>query len=386
MPLPRFNPVDSRCRRQFYAGYSDPMDKILFVDDDLALMEVTQRHLNKIFDIDFAQGGQEGLNAVAGKGPYAVIVTGLHMEGMNGFQFVEKAKKIDPESVIVMLTGQGKLDASLKALNGGKIFRFLIKPCKPHVLEKALQEGVEQYHKNRHWAKTPAAESSHGHKILIVDDDPEVLSVFAAAVNATGQYDVLTAENGKIALELIKFIKIHVIAVDLSIPDMDGIQFLKAIHRREPNMGLFLMTWHPASEFQRSVPDIKLGAIFEKPLDMPAVLAEIRNCLRSDPKAEIEGFSTTAFLQMIEMEEKTCTIQVRSADRFGFLFFRKGQLIAAETGEMKNEDAAYDIINWKDVTIEVTHSDHEKRTEINRSLMYILVEAARRQDEAEADK
>jgi DNA-binding NtrC family response regulator len=362
------------------------MDRILFVDEDLALLEVTQRHLNKIFDIDIAQGGREGLNAVAGKGPYAVIITGLQMAGMDGFQFVEKAKKIDPDSVIVMLTRHGKLDASLKALNGGKIFRFLIKPCKPHVLKKALQEGVEQYHRNRQWAKTPDAESSRGHKILIVDDDPEVLSVFAAAVNATGRYDVLTAENGKIALELIKFIKIHVIAVDLSIPDMDGIQLLKAIHRREPNIGLFLMTWHPASEFQGSVSDINLGGIFEKPLEMPTVLKEIQNCLRSDSKGEIQGFSTTAFLQMIQMEEKTCTIQVRSGDRFGFLFFRKGQLIAAETGEKKNEDAAYDIINWKDTTIEVTHADPGKRTEINRTLMHILVEAARRQDEAEADK
>ena len=117
------------------------------------------------------------------------------------------------------------------------------------------------------------------------------------------------------------------------------IQFLKAIHRREPNMGLFLMTWHPASEFQDSVPDINLVAIFEKPLVMPTVLAEIRNYLRSDPKREIEGLSTTAFLQMIEMEEKTCTIQIQSADRLGFLFFRKGQLIAAETEEKKNEDA-----------------------------------------------
>ena len=358
----------------------------MFVDEDLSLMEVTQRHLNKIFYIDIAQGGREGLNAVAGKGPYSVIITGLHMVGMNGFQFVEKVKKIDSDSVIVMLTGHGKLDASLKALNGGKIFKFLIKSCKPHVLKKALQEGVEQYHRNRHWVKTPEAASFHGHKILIVDDDPEVLSVFASAVNATGQYDVLTAENGKIALELIKFIKIHVIAVDLSIPDMDGIQFLKAIHRREPNMGLFLMTWHPASKFQNSVPDVNLGAIFEKPLEMPTVLTKIRNCLRSDPKGEVDGFSTTAFLQMIEMEEKTCTIQVRSADRFGFLFFRKGQLIAAETEERKNEDAAYDIINWKDATIEVTHTDPEKRTEINRTLMHILVEAARRQDEAEADK
>lgn len=362
------------------------MDKILFVDEDLALMEVTQRRLKNVFDIDIAQGGQDGLNAVAGKGPYAVIITGLHMAGMNGFQFVEKAKKIDPDSVVVMLTGHGKLDVSLKALNGGKIFKFLIKPCKPHVLEKALKDGVEQYQRNCHWAKTPDAETSHRYKILIIDDDPEILSVFAAAVNAAGQYDVLTAENGKIALELIKFIKIHVVAADLNIPDMDGIQLLKAIHRREPNMVLFLMTWRPASDFRNLVPDINLGTIFEKPLNIPSVLTAIRASLQSDPKGEIEGFSTAAFLQMIEMEEKTCTLHVRSADRVGYLFFRKGQLIAAETGDMKNEEAAYDILIWKDAAIEVAPPDPEKRTEISRPLMHILVEAARRQDEAEGDK
>jgi DNA-binding NtrC family response regulator len=359
------------------------MDKILFVDEDLALMEVTQRRLNKVFDIDIAQGGREGLNAVAGKGPYAVIITGLHMSGMNGFQFVEEAKKIDSDSAIVMLTGHGRLDVSLKALNGGKVFKFLIKPCKPHVLENVLQEGVEQYRKNRHWAKTVDAASSHRHKILIVDDDPEVLSVFATTLNATGHYDVLTAENGKIALELVKFIKIHAIAADLNIPDMDGIQLLRAIHRREPNMSLFLMTWNPAFEFQDSIPDITLDAVFEKPLDMPSILATIRTSLRSDPKGKIEGFSTTAFLQMIEMEEKTCTIQVKSAENLGFLFFRKGRLIAAATGDKRGEDAAYDILNWKDSAIQITHADLEKRIEINRSLMHILVEAARRQDEAE---
>ena len=368
-----------------FTEFNDKMDRILFVDEDLALMEITQRRLNKVFDIDIAQGGQEGLNAVAGKGPYAVIITGLHMSGMNGFQFVEEAKKIDPDSAIVMLTGRGRLDVSLKALNGGKIFKFLIKPCKPHVLEKVLQEGVEQYQKNRHWAKTPDTASPHRHKILIVDDDPEVLSVFATAVNATGQYDVLTAENGKIALELVKFIKIHAIAVDLNIPDMDSIQLLRAIHRREPNMSLILMTWNPAFEFQDSIPDITLDAVFEKPLYMPSVLATIRTSLRSDPKGEIEGFSTTAFLQMIEMEEKTCTIQVKSAENVGFLFFRKGRLIAAANGDKRGEDAAYDILNWKDSAIQITHAEPEKRIEINRSLMHILVEAARRQDEAETD-
>lgn len=362
------------------------MDKILFVDEDIDLMEVSQRRLDKLFDVDIAQGGSEGLNLVAGKGPYAVIITSLHMIGMNGFQFVEKVKKIDPDSIIIMLTGHGKLDVSLKALNGGKIFKFLIKPCKPHVLKKAVQEGVEQYHRNRHWAKTPGDASSDRQKILIVDDDTEVLSVFTAAVNAKGQHDVLTAENGKIALELTKFIKIHVIIADLNIPDMDGIQLLQAIHRREPDMGLFLMTWNPSSEVQKMVPKIHADAIFEKPLNIPDVLSTVESSLRSDPKGEVKGFGTSAFLQMIEMEEKTCSLQVRSAGRVGFLFFRKGRLIAAQTGDLKSDEAAYDIINWQDAAIEVVHATPEKRVEINRPLMHILVEAARRHDEAENDK
>ena len=362
------------------------MDRILFVDEDLAFMETTQRRLNSIFDIDVAQGGRDGLNAVAGRGPFAVIVTDLHMTGMNGFEFVAKAKEIDPDSVVVMLTGEDKLDVSLKAMDGGKVFRFLIKTCNPQVLETTLRESVKYYHSNRHWDKKPEADASHRHKILIVDDDPEILSVCAVAANTTGQYDVLTAENGKIALELIKFIKMDLILADLNLPDMDGIRLLTAVHRREPEMGLFLMTWQPPSEFQGREQEIKLGGVFEKPLDVPAVLAAIQTSQRSDLKGGIEGFRTASFLQMIEMEEKTCTIQVRWADRLGLLFFRKGQLIAAETGDMKNEDAAYEIINWEDSAIEIAPADLDKQTEINRPLMYILVEAARRHDEAKEMK
>lgn len=362
------------------------MDRILFVDDDLDFMEVTQQRLNNTYQIDISHGGREGINAVAEKGPYAAIITGLHMKGMNGFQFVAKAKKIDPDSVIIMLTGRDKLDVTLKAMNGGKVLRFLTKPCKSHVLDKALKEAVERYRKNHISSRKPESEPSQRHKILIVDDDPEVLSVFAAALRAEGRYDVLTAENGKIALELIKFIKMDVVAAGLNISDMNGIQLLKAIRRREPDIGLFLMTWHSADEFQGSVEGVNPDTVFEKPLDMPTVLAVIRARIKADPKREIEGFSTSSFLQMIEMEAKTCTLQVRSGERLGFLFFRKGRLIAARTKDKKNEKAAYDIINWKGAAIEVVNEDPEKLTEINLSLMQILVEAARIQDESKEDQ
>ena len=107
------------------------MNKILFVDDDVNLLKASQRWLRKMFDVDIAQGGKEGLTAIAEKkGPYAVIISDLMMPGMDGFQFLESARNAVPDSVFIMLTGHANLDSSLKALNEGNIFRFLTKPCK----------------------------------------------------------------------------------------------------------------------------------------------------------------------------------------------------------------------------------------------------------------
>ncbi len=364
-------------------GENNSMNKILFVDDDVNLLKASQRRLRKTFDIDIAQGGKEGLSAIAEKGPYAVIVSDLMMPGMDGFEFMENARNAASDSVFIMLTGHANLDSSLKALNEGNIFRFLTKPCKMHVLEKAIQAGIEQYLKNHQIAQTPkpAAADRYRSKILIVDDDPEVLSVFSAALNATAQFDALTAENGQVALNILSLMKMDMVIADREMPEMDGVTLLSSIHQSDPDIILFLITWQTTPVLDRQVAGIDIGGYLEKPLDMALILKTIRKMIHSDPRGQIDGISTAAFLQMIEMEEKTCTLQVRSGERMGFLFFQKGRLIAAETDRFQDEAAAYEIINWKDAAIEIEHADRRKEPQINRPLMHILMEAARKQDE-----
>ena len=361
------------------------MNKILFVDDDVNLLKASQRRLRKMFDIDIAQGGKEGLTAIAEKGPYAVIISDLMMPGMDGFEFMKSAGNVSPDSVFIMLTGHANLDFSLKALNEGNIFRFLTKPCKMHVLEKAIQAGIEQYDKNNQIAQAfkPAAVDRYRSKILVVDDDPEILSVFSAALNATAQFDVLTAENGQVALNILSLMKIDMVVADREMPEMDGVALLSSIRQSDPDTILFLMTWQPTPDLDQQVSELGLGGFLEKPLDMPLILKTIRKMIYSSPKGQIDGISTAAFLQMIEMDEKTCTLQVRSGERTGLLFFQKGHLIAAETGGLRNETAAYEIINWADAAIEIEHTNRKREPQINRPLIHILMEAARKQDETD---
>jgi len=120
-------------------------NKVLFVDDDPNILASFQRQLRKQFCIETALSGKEGLETVAKHGPYLVIVSDLRMPGMDGIQFLSQVRKIAPDSVRMMLTGNADLQTAIQAVNEGNIFRFLLKPCHPEILAKAISAGIDQY-------------------------------------------------------------------------------------------------------------------------------------------------------------------------------------------------------------------------------------------------
>lgn len=119
--------------------------KILFVDDDLNILDGFRRQFRKILAMQTAPGGLEGLEILAREGPFSVIVSDLRMPRMDGIQFLSRARETAPESVRMLLTGYADLETAIDAVNQGNIFRFLTKPCKSEVLLKAISDGVRQY-------------------------------------------------------------------------------------------------------------------------------------------------------------------------------------------------------------------------------------------------
>ena len=120
-------------------------DRILCVDDEPNVLAGLRRQLRKRFDVDVAEGGEQGLAAVKERGPYAVIVSDMRMPGMDGARFLSRARELAPDSARVLLTGYADQQAAIAAVNEGNIFRFLTKPCPPEALLKVLEAGVEQH-------------------------------------------------------------------------------------------------------------------------------------------------------------------------------------------------------------------------------------------------
>jgi response regulator RpfG family c-di-GMP phosphodiesterase len=121
-------------------------ESILFVDDDVNILAGYKRQLHSQFSIETANSGQQGLEILALQGPFAVVVADYRMPGLDGNQFLVKAKDVSPDTVRMMLTGHAELSQAIEVINQGHIFRFLTKPCALEVLIKALKAGLEQYH------------------------------------------------------------------------------------------------------------------------------------------------------------------------------------------------------------------------------------------------
>lgn len=119
--------------------------RILFVDDDQAVLDSLRRGLHGCYDVTVALGPEEGLRVFTEEGPFAVVVSDLRMPGMDGVQFLHRIKEQNPLSIGIMLTAHGDLTTAMAAVNEGQIFRFLTKPCPLDCLSRALTAGLEQY-------------------------------------------------------------------------------------------------------------------------------------------------------------------------------------------------------------------------------------------------
>lgn len=120
-------------------------EKILFVDDEENVLHSIKRELRKRFDIHTASGGIQALDILKNNAPFAVIVSDMKMPMMDGIELLSQVSDRYPDTVRLMLTGHADLDTAIEAVNSGRIFRFLTKPCTVNALTSSLTLALRQY-------------------------------------------------------------------------------------------------------------------------------------------------------------------------------------------------------------------------------------------------
>jgi CheY-like chemotaxis protein len=119
--------------------------RILCVDDEPRVLDGMRRTLGLSFDVTTAEGGAQALARLEKKERFALTISDMRMPGMDGAAYLERAAEVDPDMVRMLLTGQSDMPAAIRAINQGRIFRFLTKPCDADVLQRAVEDALTQH-------------------------------------------------------------------------------------------------------------------------------------------------------------------------------------------------------------------------------------------------
>jgi hypothetical protein len=148
---------------------------------------------------------------------------------------------------------------------------------------------------------------------------------------------------------------------------------------------VILMTALGTAEMTERLGSAGAFECLSKPFDVGVLKRKILDMLAQRVRGRVENISLSSFLQLLEMERKTCTLGITAGERRGKLFFRGGKLVGAETGALAESDAALEIVSWEQADIEIIEGCPVAAPPLPGGLPFLLMEAMRLKDERERE-
>ncbi len=115
--------------------------------------------------------------------------------------------------------------------------------------------------------------------VLIVDDSIVSRKMLAKLIESSGYSVASQAINGKEALELYKKLSPDVVTMDITMPEMNGIDALKMIREYDPQAKVVLITAAGQIEKKEQAMEYGATAFITKPYDNQDILDAIAKCL-----------------------------------------------------------------------------------------------------------
>ena len=221
--------------------------------------------------------------------------------------------------------------------------------------------------------------------VLLVDDEKNfLLSLADMLKDNEDEFSIKTAVNGKLAAAIIDSGNVDLVVTDLNMPEMDGFELMAHISQVNSELPVIAMTAYGTPEMESRLRNMGAFQYIEKPIDFDSLLRKIKDGLKAgSTKGHVAGISLPSFMQLLELDKKTCTLHVKAGKHRGDMYFKQGELISARTGKITGQDAAFEIINWDNAEIEIENIckfDEDKR-DINVPMGFLLIESARVKDE-----
>jgi two-component system probable response regulator PhcQ len=116
---------------------------ILLVDDETHVTDALSRHFPKQkYQVLKAASAAEAYS-ILDRHSIDVVVSDERMPGESGSEFLANVRRRFPKTIRIVLSGQASLEAAIRAINEGEVYRFFLKPCNPTDLIFTIQHALE---------------------------------------------------------------------------------------------------------------------------------------------------------------------------------------------------------------------------------------------------
>ena len=224
--------------------------RTLIVDDSEPTRKVLRGTLERmgIHYIKEAQNGAEAVNSV-GKEQFDLILMDRNMPVMNGIEAIKKIRGMRKTTPIVMVTTEQGKEKVLEAIVAGAN-NYITKPFTDDVFHTKINRTIERVRKGgahsvsgvEGAAEIKPTKDEKDLRVLVVDDSPATRQVVVRYLTILEVSQVKEAENGKEAFQLICNSEFDLVLMDWNMPEMDGIQTVKAIRTRGSKVPIIMVT------------------------------------------------------------------------------------------------------------------------------------------------
>ena len=212
--------------------------------------------------------------------------------------------------------------------------------------------------------------------VIIENEAVELKALVRLFEHWQKEINILTAKEERAAIGIISQHQVDLVVCDLSLLSGSSLKDFSMLTHTFPYIPCIAL-----SKEDGFIPEeaMRRGAshCLEKPVNTSNLLMHAGELLDSATSGTVKGIPIHSFLQMLETEEKTCTLKINRQQDTGLLYIKNGVLIGAETKNFTGEAAAHLILSWQESVVRILFFNGQRKRQINKPLISIIMEAFR---------
>src|SRR5690349_17731179 len=232
-------------------------------------------------------------------------------------------------------------------------------------------------------------------QILLVDADTSSARLLEVSLRGAG-FNIATASSAEDALGKLEHGTPDLILTEARLPGVDGFSFVRTLRGR-PELGevpVVFLTEQGALEDKLRGLELGVDDYLAKPIFVREVVTRVQLLLArkkqqriaAEPLARtrfsglLEDVAVVDLLQTIAVSGKSGVASVTRGERQAWLYFEKGQVIDAEVGDLRGEEAVYRTITWTSGVFDLEFRAIDRERVIDVPYQGLLMEGLRRVD------